>query len=130
MRLELLNTVLLAEDYAAMRDWYIAALDLELEQEWTEGYHYAELVREGRLVIGIADAKEMGTEPISPRRNMTVMQICVDDIDALFERVNASGGETKGPFEDTKEKFRFGMLTDPEGNCTWVVEGLFRNARG
>jgi len=126
MRLELLNTVVLAEDYAAMRDWYLSALDLELEQEWTEGFHYAELVRNGQLVVGIADAKEMGVDPVSPRRGTVAMQICVDDMDALFARVTDAGGETKGPFSNPDEGFRFGMVTDPEGNGTWVVEGLFR----
>ena len=58
VKLELMNTVLLAEDYARMRDWYLAALDLELKAEWTESYHYSELAREGRLVIGIAPKAE------------------------------------------------------------------------
>ncbi|MHC4550308.1 MAG: VOC family protein [Planctomycetota bacterium] len=124
MKLELFNTVLLAENYARMRDWYIAALDLELRQEWTEDYHYAELVRDGRLVVGIADTKEMGVEPYDPRRNSTLMQLAVDDIEALFARVKEHGGETQGPNYEEKEKFRFGGFTDPEGNTVWVVEVL------
>ena len=35
-------------------DRFFAALGLELKQEWTEKYHYAELVRDGRYVVGIA----------------------------------------------------------------------------
>ena len=124
MKLQLLNTVLLAEDYAAMRDWYVAALGLTLKQEWTEDYHYAELVRDGRLVIGIADTKEMGVEPHRPRRNSTVMQLAVDDIEALFASVREHGGTTQGPSYEEKEKFRFGSFSDPEGNNVWVVEIL------
>ncbi len=124
VKLELMNTVLLAEDYARMRDWYVATLDLELKAEWTESYHYAELTREGRLVIGIADAKEMRVEPHAPRRNTTLMQLRVDDIDALFASVKEHGGETQGPSFEEKEKFRYGSFTDPEGNSVWVIETL------
>ena len=124
MKFELMNTVLLAEDYARMRDWYMAALGLELKQEWNTDYHYAELVRDGRRVIGIADAKEMGAEPISPRRNMTLMQIQTDDIEALFAGVAAQGGDVQGPQLEKTENFRFGGFTDPEGNSVWVVETL------
>ena len=63
MKLELMNAVVMAEDYEKLRDWYIEALGLELQEEWTDQYHYAELVKDGRLVIGIADAKEMKVEP-------------------------------------------------------------------
>ena len=124
MKLELMNTVLMAEDYAKMRDWYIAALDLELKQEWTDDYHYAELVRNGRHVIGIADTAEMKVEPCTPRRNSTVMQLQVDDIDALFARVREHGGDVKGPQTEEKENFRYGGFADPEGNSVWVVEVL------
>ena len=124
MKLELMNTVLLAEDYDRMRDWYIAALGLELEQEWSEDYHYAELVRDGKFVIGIADTHEMKVQPYAPRRNSTLMQLRVDDVEALFARVKEQGGEVQGPSFEEKEKFRYGSFTDPEGNSVWVVETL------
>ena len=124
MRLELLNTVVLAEDYAQQRDWYIQALELELKQEWTEDYHYAELVRDGRYVVGIAAATEMRVEPHHPRRNTSVMQLQTDDIKALLARVAGHGGEVHGPSYEAKEKFHYGSFRDPEGNEVWVVETL------
>ena len=75
MKLELMNAVVMAEDYERLRDWYVDALELTLEEEWTEKYHYAELVRDGRLVVGIADAKEMGVTPGTPRTNAVVPQL-------------------------------------------------------
>ena len=124
MKYELFNSVLLAEDYTRLRDWYIAALGLELEKEWTEDYHYAELTRDGRRVVGIADCKEMKVEPHRERRSTTLMQLCTDDIEALFAGVKEHGGTVHGPSYEEKEKFRYGSFTDIEGNDVWVVETL------
>jgi len=124
LRLELLNTVVLAEDYARLRDWYIQALDLELQKEWTEDYHYAELVREGKYVVGVAAANEMRVAPHHPRNNTSVMQLQTDDIEALFARVKEQGGEIHGPSYEAKEKFHYGSFRDPEGNEVWVVQTL------
>jgi predicted enzyme related to lactoylglutathione lyase len=125
MRLELLNAVILAEDYAALRDWYRAALGLDLKQEWSESYHYAELSRDGKLVVGIADAKEMGLDPIAPRRNAIVAQFRVSDVPALCERVKEHEGTVLfGPSYEEKEGFSYCAFTDPEGNQLWAVDGL------
>jgi len=124
LRLELLNTVVLAEDYARLRDWYIHALELELRKEWTEDYRYAELVRDGKYVVGIAAANEMRVEPYHPRRNTAVMQLQTDDIETLFVRVKEQGGEVHGPSYEAKEKFHYGSFRDPEGNEVWVVQTL------
>ena len=56
MKLELMNAVIMAEDWVRVRDWWVEALDLEIDGEWTEHYHYAELKRDGKFVVGIADA--------------------------------------------------------------------------
>lgn len=122
MKLRLLNAVLLAEDYARLRDWWIAALGLELKQEWTADYHYAELAFDGRFVVGIADAEEMGCVPHQPRRNTAVPQLQVDDVAAVLRRVKAHGGDVPfGPSFDAKESFWFGGFADIEGNHVWVV---------
>lgn len=122
MNLEPLNTVILAEDYAKLRDWYLAALDLELKQEWTQGYHYAELVRGGKHVVGIAVAKEMGCEPYAPRRNTAILQLQTDDIETLFARIREHGGKAWGPKHDEKENFKYGGFRDPEDNEVWAVQ--------
>ena len=124
MRLEPHNTVLIAEDYASLRDWYVAVLDLEVKQEWTEDYHYAELVRDGTHVVGIALAKEMGVEPYLPRRNTAILQLRTDDIDELFARVREHGGTVWGSKHDKKQGLRYGGFRDPEDNEVWVVQTL------
>ena len=123
MRLFLLNAVILAEDYDALRDWYMAALELELDEEWTDKFHYAELVRDGRLVVGIADAKEMGVEPSHPRTNTVVPQLNVTDVAACLERVKAHGGGVPfGPSYDADLDLHYGAFADIEGNQVWVVQ--------
>jgi len=122
MNFEPYNVVILAEDYEAMRDWYIAALGLELKQEWTEKYHYAELVHDDRYIVGIALAKEMNCEPVSPRKNTSLMQLKTDDIRGFFEQVTKHGAKTWGPNYDPHEDLGYGAFFDPEGNETWVIQ--------
>ncbi len=126
MRLELMNTVVMAADYEKLRDWYIDALELELEQEWTGKYHYAELVKNGKLVVGIADAKEMGVTPQAMKKNATlVAQFNVDDVAAFLARIREKGGDVSfGPSYDADEDLHFGGFADIEGNPNWVVQML------
>jgi len=122
VKLQLMNAVVMAEDYEKVRDWYIDALDLELEEEWTDDYHYAELVREGRLVIGIADAKEMDVAPGDRKNHAVVAQFNVADVKAFLARIVEKGGKVPfGPSHDEKGDFWFGGFTDIEGNPCWVV---------
>jgi predicted enzyme related to lactoylglutathione lyase len=123
MKLQLMNAVILAEDYERLRDWYIDTLDLTLDGEWTEHYHYAELTRDGRFVVGIASAEEMKVTP-GDRRNATVVaQLNVDDARAFLARVKERGGDVPfGPSFDEHGEFWYGGFADVEGNVCWVVE--------
>lgn len=122
MKLALLNTVLLAEDYARLRDWWIRAIGLELAKEWSEDFHYAELVHDGRYVVGIADAAEMRAEPRTPRNNAALPQLQTDDVGGLLERVAKHGGTVvHGPARDAREGIWYGAFQDIEGNQVWVV---------
>ena len=130
MKLELMNAVVMAEDYEKLRDWYIEALGLELQEEWTDQYHYAELVRDGKLVIGIADAKEMKVEPGDRKRQAVVAQFNVEDVKAFLGQIRDAGGEVPfGPSYDETGDFWFGGFSDLEGNPCWVVgmPGLMRD---
>ena len=123
MKLKLLNVVILAENYQKLMDWYINALGLELQQEWTEDYHYAELAYDGHLVVGITPAKEMGMKPPQPRNNATMIQLVVSDIKAFMERIEKHGGTIVfGPEVDAKEGFSYGAVNDIEGNQIWVIQ--------
>jgi predicted enzyme related to lactoylglutathione lyase len=123
MKLELMNAVIMAENYERLRDWWIDALDLTLDGEWTEHYHYAELVRDGNLVVGIASAEEMRVTPGDRKNAAVVAQFNVDDVKAFLDRVKEKGGDVPfGPSFDEHEKFWFGGFADIEGNLCWVVE--------
>lgn len=123
MKLKLMNVVILANNYQKMVDWYINALGLEMIQEWTTDYHYAELAYESQLVVGITPAKEIDISPPSPRNNATIIQLEVSDIKAFYERIKKNGGVIVfGPSYEEKEKFYFGAVNDIEGNQIWVIQ--------
>ncbi|MHC4469818.1 MAG: VOC family protein [Planctomycetota bacterium] len=122
MELRLLNVVVMAEDYEGLRDWYVEALDLTVKGEWTEKYHYAELVSAGRFVVGIASAKEMNVTP-GDRKSFTVTGQLVDDDVRVLARMKGKGGDVPfGPSFDEDGQFWFGGFGDLEGNPWWVVE--------
>jgi predicted enzyme related to lactoylglutathione lyase len=123
VKLELMNAVVMAEDYERLRDWYVEALDLTLESEWTENYHYAELVKDGRLVVGIASAEEMNVTPRDRKSATVVAQLNVEDVKAFLARVREHGADVPfGPSHDEDGDFWFGGFADIEGNPVWVVE--------
>ena len=125
MKLRLLNVVILPEDYPKLVDWYIKALGLEIQEEWTANYHYAELSYDKQLVVGITPAKEMDMTPPKPRNNAAIMQLVVSDIQAFFKRLEAHGGTLVfGPSFEESEGFYYGAVNDIEGNQIWVVQGI------
>ena len=122
MSLRLLNAVVLADDVVRLRDWWIEVVGLELLQEWTDSYHYAELGKDGQLVMGIADAKEMDAAPPTPRANAVIAQLRVDDVKTFLARITEKGGKvTFGPAYEEGEGFWYGGFEDGEGNAVWVV---------
>lgn len=124
MKLKLLNVVLLAEDYPKLVNWYIKALGLEIQEEWTENYHYAELSYDKQLVVGITPAKEVDMNPPKPRNNAAIMQLAVSDIQAFLNRIAEHGGTLIfGPSFEESEGFYYGAVNDIEGNQIWVIQG-------
>jgi predicted enzyme related to lactoylglutathione lyase len=125
MKTRPINTVLLAEDYEKLVDWYQEALDLDIKLQTSKDYHYTDLAQEGRLVVGICPASEMNITLPKPRANSMVLHVSVDDIEGLFKRVVEMGGKvTQGPSVDRNEGFKFGGFEDPEGNPVWVIENF------
>lgn len=123
MKLKLLNVVILADDYQKLVDWYINALGLELQEEWTEDYHYAELSYDKQLVVGITPATEMEHKLTHPRNNAMILQLVVSDIHAFYLRIKKHKGKVL--FEvnfDKKEEFYYGAVADIEGNEIWVIQ--------
>lgn len=123
MRLEPRETVILAERFDALVDWYAEALGFRVTARHTEDYHYCNLETDSGIRIGIADAKEMGVEPQDRSKNTVVLQFGVEDVKAFFEHLRKTGGAvTFGPSFSEKGEFWFGGFNDPEGNPCWVVD--------
>ena len=124
MHVELVNTVILAENFAELRDWYAQVLDLTINVvESGEEYLYAELMNGNSCIFGIADAEQMGAKPQSPRQNTTLAQLCVPEIHELFERVQEHNGTAVfGPsYDEAFGGYYYGSFADPEGNQVWVI---------
>lgn len=123
MNISLLNSVVLAENYEELIDWYVKTFDLNIQSQTQEGEGYTELEHSGKLVVGIAKAHEMGVHPTTPRSNTVIIQLAVSDIDALFDNVQKTGGRILfGPSLDEKGGYVYGGCADIEGNQIWIVE--------
>lgn len=123
MNLRPRETVILAEDPAALVAWYREVLGFELEASHQEGYHYYNLATESGIRVGIADAEEMGVEPVERDQNTVILQFEVDDVEAFFAHLEKAGGSALfGPNFDEEGEFYFGGFADPEGNPYWVVD--------
>ena len=59
MEVTLINSVILAENYEKLVEWYIKTLDLEVKLKVDKDYHYTDLAQAGKLVVGICPAEEM-----------------------------------------------------------------------
>jgi len=77
MNINLLNPMILAENYEKLIEWYIKTFDLTIKAKVEEGDEYTELEQAGKLVVGIAKADEMGVKPPAPRNNTVIIQFLV-----------------------------------------------------
>ena len=123
MNINLLNPMILAENYEELVEWYIKTFDLTVKNKVDEGEECTELERAGELILGIAKANEMGVKPSTPRNNTVIIQFSVSDINELFDRIKETGGRVLfGPSLEEKGGYWYGGFADIEGNQMWVVE--------
>jgi predicted enzyme related to lactoylglutathione lyase len=118
------ENVIIAVDAAALTKWFVEVLDFKIVRQELEHYTYYNLQNEAGVLIGIADAKQMGVEPHEEKKNATtLMQFEVDDVEAFFQHLRSNGGVvTFGPSFDEGYGFYYGGFADPEGNPYWVVD--------
>jgi uncharacterized glyoxalase superfamily protein PhnB len=123
MRIHARETVIFAEDFPALVEWYKNVLGFEVTYRVEDGYHYCNLENETGIRIGIASAKEMGVTPGDRRNNTVVLQFQVADVKRFFAYLGEQGaGITFGPSYDERDKFWYGGFHDLEGNPFWVVD--------
>lgn len=125
MDVTLINSVIMAQDYETLVEWYRETLELDIKLKVDKDYKYTDLAKNGKLVIGFAQAEEKDYVPTRNKNNTMIMQISVSDIHLLFERIKNSGGTIMfGPSVDRNEGFKFGAFKDIEGNQVWVIENF------
>ena len=117
------ETVIMADDFHGLVEWYRDVLGFKVTQLFTNGSHYANMATSTGIEIGIALVTEIGIEPGNRTNNTVVLQIEVDDLPAFFEYIKETkGGVAFGPSFNEKDEFWFGSIADPEGNQIWVVD--------
>lgn len=115
--------MILAENYEELAEWYEKTFDLAIKTRVEEGEEYMELGTPSKILFGFARAKEMGVKPSTPRNNTVIIQLSVNDINELFDKVKKAGGKILfGPSIDEEEGYLYGGLADIEGNQIWVIE--------
>ena len=123
MKLEARESVIFAEDFHAMVEWYQAVLGFKVTRLFAEDYHYCNLESETGVQIGIAPANEVGVQPGDRHNNTVVLQFQVSDVASFLEHLRAHGGKIAfGPSYDEKGQFWYGGFHDLEGNPFWVVD--------
>lgn len=117
------ETVILADDFKALVDWYKSVLGFKTTRLFEGEYHYCNLENESGIRLGIADAKEMGVSPGDRKTNTIILQFQVADVQGFLAHVGEKGGAvTFGPSQDKKDGFWYGGFADLEGNPCWVVD--------
>ncbi len=117
------ETVILATNFSTLIDWYRDVLGFKIIQLFDDDFHYCHLETGSGIKIGIADAEEMGVEPVDRTGNTIVLQFEVDDLQKFFAYLKEMGASiTGGPSYDEKDRFWFGSFSDPEGNPFWAVD--------
>lgn len=117
------ESVIFAEDFYGLVEWYKTVLGFRATHLVEEGYHYCNLENENGIRIGIAEANEMGVLLGDRRHNSVVLQVQVTNLPQFFDYLKAEGGAvTFGPSYDKKDGFWFGGFQDLEGNPFWAVD--------
>ena len=117
------ESVILAEDFQAMVDWYQRVLHFKIVQMHSEDYQYCNLENESGIQIGIAAASQMGVVPEDRRKNTVLLQVAVADVPGFFEYLSNENVQIGfGPSFERKGEYWYGELRDLEGNAIWVVD--------
>ena len=123
MDVQLINTVILAKNYKELVKWYEKVLELDIKYQDDKEYHYTDLAKNGKLVVGIGTAEKSREDDSISRNQSVFMQISVSDIYTLFDKVKSNNGKIiNGPTRDKNHGFLFGGFEDIEGNQVWVIE--------
>jgi predicted enzyme related to lactoylglutathione lyase len=121
MKTMLINTVVLAEDYELIRDWYCRIFDLEILLELDKDYHYSDLGQGEHIILGIARADEMDKVVGKKHSSYVLPQLMVAELDSVISKVQETGCKIiVGPLKD--ELYYYATIRDPEGNEIWLIE--------
>jgi len=110
-----------ARDPKALADWYGDVLGFQIAGEG--GRVYARLGEPGAgyAVWSLFDA---ASNYLKPSQKDFMLNLVVDDIDAVMANITASGGQQVDSISDYGDLGRFGWFLDPEDNKVELWEQL------
>ena len=107
-------------DAGAAASWYVRALGAQERGRVTlpDGTVMTLELRFGDSAVMVAsEFPDMGiVSPLTIGGTATVLQLYVEDVDALWARAIAAGAEVRHPLQDVFWGDRHGQLTDPFGH--------------
>ena len=119
---------IVVRDAARAAEWYAAALGAEEQSRIPVpgGKLMSVELWFGDSAVMVADEfPEMGVlSPQSVGGTSTVLNLYVEDVDALWERAVEAGAEVLRPLEDTFWGDRHGQITDPFGHRWGLVQHM------
>jgi catechol 2,3-dioxygenase-like lactoylglutathione lyase family enzyme len=105
-----------ARDAAALRAWYKDVLGLPLES-----WGGAQLWNDGPRNYGVWAAFESTSKYFAPSTERFMLNLRVDDLDALLAELRTRGANVLDRREDTPDG-KFGYVVDPEGTLIELFE--------
>lgn len=115
---------LVTEDPKAASTFYSGLFGWEFRQ--LQGMDYWLILREGKPIGGMVDARKFTTEG---NVSQWVVVISVDDIDAAVERLKAGGGKILGGPRDVGQRGRLALAQDPQGANVALLQTRYGDPR-
>ncbi|MHA7832691.1 MAG: VOC family protein [Flagellimonas sp.] len=90
--MNLINAVILANDYKAMIAWYMDVFDLKILYKEEKPLRYIELGFDQEIMLGLVPKEEHREKSIHARNNSILLQFEVVDVSAIIDKVTMHGG--------------------------------------
>jgi predicted enzyme related to lactoylglutathione lyase len=101
-----------SSDPDALKQWYIDTLGVPATEDPGISFPNSGLLPDGYTVMAPFKAD---TTYFDPANKEFMLNLVVDDVDGMLERIVAGGGTSVGEIEDY-DFGKFGWFMDPEGN--------------
>ena len=122
-KMNLINAVILANNYKAMIAWYMEVFDLKILYREEKPLRYVELGFDQVILLGLVPRKEHREKSIQSKNNSILLQFEVSDVNAIIDKTILHGGKVIQNHEKL-DNMIYAIVQDMEGNEIWLVQWL------